>query len=100
KLMTRMNRYKKLTRLSSLFFALAVLAACEREDGQDVDLAGKGGAAELRITPEHHGNVIDSCMMYIKYNAQDKPSSYDDSAWCVPVGSNSSVATFSGLKKG
>jgi hypothetical protein len=55
----------------------------------------------LRVTPRHHGRQIDSCTIYVKYNALDTPanSRYDDSAKCVLVG-GVPVATFSGLRKG
>lgn len=75
---------------------LLLLAACDRNK---TEIGGKGGNAVLRITPQHHGKNIDSCMIYIKYNTQDKPASYDDSAWCVKI-DNKPVATFSNLKKG
>lgn len=57
--------------------------------------------ATLHITPRHHGRQIDSCMVYIKYNAINPPADgrYDDSAKCIRVDSLP-VATISGLKKG
>jgi hypothetical protein len=75
---------------------LLLLAACKRDD---TTIGGKGGGAVLRVTPQHHGKNIDSCMIYIKYNTQDKPASYDDSAKCVLI-DNKPVATFPSLKKG
>lgn len=83
---------------SVLFFVSCIfLISCER-DGVD-PIGGKGGKATLRITPQHHGANIDSCMVYIKYNAQDKPALYDDSARCVKI-NGVPVATFSSLRKG
>jgi hypothetical protein len=76
----------------------AAFLSCNREDG---NTAGKGGNATLRITPTHHGaskSIIDF-KVYIKYNATDKPSHYDDSASTVQV-SGEPVALFTGLKKG
>lgn len=72
--------------------------SCKKDSQQDI--GGKGGAATLRITPQHHGKNIDSCTIFIKYNTLDMPAGgYDDSARCVLISGNP-VATFSGLKKG
>lgn len=61
---------------------------------------GKGGTAVLQVYPQHHGQPIDSCTIYIKYATNDLPAgSYDDSARCVVVGS-AGMATISGLKTG
>ncbi len=73
------------------------LGSCKREDPEPV--AGKGGNAVLNIVPRHHAKIIDSCLVFIKYNAQDLPSSFDDSVWCQPV-NGVSTAIFSGLTKG
>jgi len=64
-------------------------------------VAGKGGNAVLNVTPRHHGKQIDSCTIYVKYNAVDAPVNgiYDDSAKCIKVG-GIPVATFPGLRKG
>jgi hypothetical protein len=82
---------------------LFLAAGCKGTDPDPIvtPIGGKGGNATLHITPRHHGRQIDSCTVYIKYNATDKPSDdhYDDSAQCVQV-SGLPVATFSGLKKG
>lgn len=69
------------------------LAACKKEEDEST--------ATLKVTPRHHGRAIDSCTIYLKYNATDVPANgkYDDSAVCVQVG-GIPVATFSGLKKG
>ena len=62
---------------------------------------GDEETAVLNVTPRHHGRQIDSCTVYIKYDAVDAPANgrYDDSAKCIPVG-GIPVATFNGLKKG
>lgn len=64
-------------------------------------VAGKGGGASLRITPNHDTLNIDSCMLYIKYDAQVVPfdGKYDDSAKALMI-QGTPVATFSGLKTG
>lgn len=78
-----------------------LLAACERED--PVVIAGKGGNATLRITPQHGGGreVIEDAVLYIKYNTQDKPvdDRYDDSVACNLV-DGKPMGAFTGLKKG
>lgn len=72
-------------------------ASCKRSD--DSPVGGKGGAAVIYATPQHHSKNIDSCKIYIKYNSSEASTTYDDSAVCVPVGGKP-VATFSGLKNG
>lgn len=86
------------------FFMLSALsfAACKsKDDPAPASIGGKGGKATLNVTPRHHGKQIDSCTIYIKYNATDAPSNgyYDDSLRCTPVG-GIPVASFTGLKKG
>jgi hypothetical protein len=81
---------------ASLFFV-----ACKRED--PVVIAGKGGNATLRITPQHGGGAeeIEDAMLYIKYNTKDKPADdrYDDSVACNIV-DGKPMGAFTGLKKG
>jgi hypothetical protein len=82
----------------ALIFLFA-LPACTRS-GLD-NIAGKGGNATLRIVPKHHNenkNIINA-KVYIKYNAQDATTNFDDSADCIMT-SGVSTATFRGLKKG
>ena len=87
-----------------LFFALVLMSffalpACTRTENDKN--AGKGGNATLRIVPKHHNenkNIVNG-KIYIKYNAQDAPSTFDDSADCIMT-SGVSTATFTGLKKG
>lgn len=85
----------------SLIFAISALAlSCKKGEDSGL-LAGKGGLAVLKITPRHHGRQIDSCTIYIKYNAVDAPSggSYDDSAQTVLI-DGVPIATFDSLKRG
>lgn len=82
-----------------LLMPLLALQSCTRTE-MDKN-AGKGGMATLRVVPKHHNvnkNIING-KMYIKYNAQDAPATFDDSADCISIGGES-TATFSGLKKG
>lgn len=62
-------------------------------------VAGKGGTATLRIIPVHTGLDIDSCMIYLKYNADTYPEKFDDSFKCK-VEDGRPVATFTNLKRG
>jgi hypothetical protein len=63
--------------------------------------AGKGGNTTLRLTPQHHLKNIDSCWIYVKYNATSKPSSmvFDDSMKVTPEDGRP-IANFPNLKKG
>lgn len=79
-------------------------SACNSDDDTQ-PMAGKGGPTSLRVTPFHHdkANTIDSCTVYIKYNAQDAPSGgvYDDSAKVQGAGNGvPAQATFPGLQPG
>jgi hypothetical protein len=92
-----------MTKYAMLLAGLLLFAAgCKGPDNPTpVETGGKGGNAILHITPRHHGRQIDSCTVYIKYDATNAPADgrYDDSAQCVQV-SALPVATFNGLKKG
>lgn len=77
--------------------AMLSLTACERDE--TITVGGKGGNATLKVTPQHHGDNIDSCTVYLKYNAQDKPSTYDEQVTCV-MENGKPVATFANLNKG
>ena len=67
------------------------------------DKAGKGGAAILKVTPQHHSKNIEQCTIYLKYESSVPPSDntagYDESAVCVVEGGKP-VATFTGLRNG
>lgn len=78
--------------VATMFFT-----ACERKESTPV--AGKGGNATLKVTPQHHGDDIDSCTIFLKYNVLDKPSAYDEEVKCV-MENGKPVATFSNLHKG
>lgn len=90
---------KKSQSLALIAFMLFAFVACTRKDNNGT--AGKGGAAILRIVPKHHNvyaNIINA-KAYIKYNAQDAPSSYDDSISCADL-SSMPTAVFTGLRSG
>ncbi len=79
--------------------SLLLLSGCKRDEPIDPAAAGKGGNAILKVIPKHHGLVMDSCTVYIKYNTQDAAASNDDSVKCTPD-NGVSTAIFPGLKKG
>ncbi len=87
----------------ALFITAALMAGCGDDTKNPTPepslTGGKGGASTLKVTPQHHGENIDSCTIFIKYAAKDKPSSYDDSAVCVLIGGKP-VATFDSLLQG
>lgn len=84
-----------------IVFSALSFVACKTTDDPPEPTAGKGGNATLNVTPQHHGKPIDSCTIFIKYNATDAPANqqYDDSLRCTLVG-GIPVASFTGLKKG
>lgn len=91
-------KYLKMLGIATLVLGIN---ACERDDPKptgEKTVGGKGGNAILNVTAQHHNKNIDSCKIYIRYNATSA-GAYDDSANCVTV-NGIPVAKFSGLKKG
>jgi hypothetical protein len=86
-----------------LFITLWLCAAegCKKPAAPAPSGSGKGGSAVLIVSPVHHGQFVDTCTVYIKYNTLDAPSNgvYDDSLVCT-MADTIPVAIFSGLKKG
>lgn len=82
---------------------LTLVTACKKKKTSDTDevgtTAGKGGLATLMVTPKHHSKYIDSCTVYIKYNAINLPAAYDDSIKCISWGGKP-VAVFPKMNKG
>lgn len=83
--------------IAVVLLASASIFACCRPD--DTEVAGKGGNATLKVTPQHHSKDIPNCKIQIKYNTQELPSSFDEAVMTVDENGRP-VATFSGLKKG
>lgn len=83
---------------SALLMIALGAASCQRQDK-----AGKGGEATLKVTPQHHGNNIEQCVIYLKYNSSTPPSEttegYDEQA-SVAMEDGKPVATFTKLRKG
>ncbi len=73
-----------------------VLFSCERNKDE---VAGKGGSATLKVTPQHHGDDISNSKVKLKYNTQELPASFDEEVTTVQE-NGKPVATFTGLKKG
>jgi hypothetical protein len=82
-----------------------ILVSCVRENpiaDPVVDpVAGKGGKATLRITPKHHGKAIETCTVYLAYNATNLPNplAFDDTANLI-LQDNKWLARFDSLKQG
>ena len=83
----------------SLIFLFSVFAAesCKKPDNS-IAGGGKGGNATIIARVDHHGDLLDTAIVYIKYGAWDAPSNgaYDDS---VRVGANYQ-AVFTNLTAG
>lgn len=64
-------------------------------------VSGAGGTASFRIIPNHNGIDIDSCMVYIKYDAAVVPADkqYDDSVKAMIV-DGKPIARFDNLLPG
>lgn len=64
---------------------------------------GGGGTATLVVLPQHHNisKNIDTCKVYIKYNAQNTPANgqYDDSTNCT-CANGVVTCTFDSLRNG
>lgn len=91
-----MKNSKLITLFTISFFTITSCNRIEKDEN-----AGKGGNATLKIVLKHHTeskNILNG-KVYIKYNAQDAPSSFDDSANCVMVDSTP-TGTITGLKTG
>lgn len=94
------------THILSGLLALSILAAsCARKTEiippDPKPVGGKGGNTTLRITPQHHDKRIDSCHIFIKYDATARPGNmvFDDSMWVTPEDGRP-IAKFQGLLKG
>ena len=86
----------------SVFLVAAIVAlAISCKKNNTTPIGGKGGNATLVVTPIHANLNVDSCTVYIKYNAADAPANnvYDDSQKCYLV-DTIPVAIFPKLKQG
>ena len=64
--------------------------------------AGLGGNANLKVATQHHGLIIDSCTISIKFNSLDAPSDgmYDLTQKVSKGNAGDSFTIFKGLKAG
>jgi hypothetical protein len=87
--------------IAGLFILVLLATAGCTKHSSTVSGGGKGGAATLVITPEHHGQFVDTCTIYIKYGTLDAPANgvYDDSTTCI-IRDTTPVAVFPGLTAG
>ena len=91
---------KRITYLVIILIAACIAGGCNKLAG--AANAGLGGTSVLSVIPTNpNTGYVDSCIVYIKYNATSAPSSnvYDDSAVCVMI-NNIPTATFSNLNVG
>lgn len=91
------------TLLAGILFA-GVLGCKKRGDQvlpiTDPAVAGKGGLATLKITAQRDSFDIDSCTVYIKYNALVSTGTFDDSASATFIDQKPPAVSFPGLKRG
>jgi hypothetical protein len=90
---------------TGLLFFVVLAIGCVRKtktiDPAPSPVAGKGGHANLRITPKNRERNIDSCLVRLKYNAFEGTDTmkYDDTAWVVRK-DGKPIAEFDSLKQG
>ncbi len=84
-----------------IFLSGILMAGSCKQPVETVSGGGKGGSSTITVSGEHRGSLIDTCMIYIKYNSLDAPANavYDDSATSVLI-NGKPTATFSGLTTG
>ena len=86
------------TRYVGLAVLLVIGIGCNKTT--PVPVGGKGGNATIIVSPTHRGIYVDSCTVYLKYNATDAPTgNYDDSQKVYLI-DTTPVAIFAQLKKG
>ena len=92
---------KPLAYISFILASGTLMAASCTKGSPNITGGGKGGTATIVVTPEHHGEFVDSCKVYIKYGTNDAPANgvYDDSIACV-LADTTPVAVFTGLTTG
>lgn len=78
---------------------LLIVNACRKNK---ITGGAYGGNATLYVAGQHMARDIDSCMIYIKYNATEAPvlTGYDDSAWAAVKDLSRPIATFGHLTTG
>jgi hypothetical protein len=97
-------RFSWLSRVLLLAVLSVSIYSCDKDDEptpqtKEPIVAGKGGLTTLRVVPIHDSINVDSCFVYLKYNALDMPERFDDSIYATWDGTQYR-AEFSGLKQG
>ncbi|MBW7915049.1 MAG: hypothetical protein H3C54_15395 [Taibaiella sp.] len=77
-----------------LLAALALTVASCSKDGEKIADCRTCGEMKIIVDLKHHNKMIDSGMVYIKYNTTDKATTYDDSAVVVRTPTAVYEATF------
>ncbi len=93
---------KALITIITIFLtAIIVGESCKPKSGNTITGGGKGGTYTINVTGEHHGGLLDTCKMYIKYATLDAPANgvYDDSQ-NVAISGGVPVASFTSLTQG
>ena len=92
--------------MKSKIFSLSLLLACTallftacRKN--KITGGGYGGSVTLNVAAQHNARDIDSCWIYIKYNATEAPklTGYDDSALAAK-GAGRPLVMFNNLMTG
>jgi hypothetical protein len=96
---------RRIYSLSVLTFATILAVSCQRKNepipAEPNPVGGKGGNAELRVTAKHHEATMDSCTIYIRYDANAMPTDMKwDDTMNVKVENGRYMAVFTSLKKG
>lgn len=78
---------------------MACLSACRKNK---ITGGGWGGNAAIRVAGQHDGRDLDSCWIFIKYNATEAPKTtgFDDSAVAAVRDLGRPLAMFSHLTTG
>jgi len=86
--------------LSGIFFVCMIAAGCKKPHNS-ISGGGLGGNCTISVSGEHHGDLLDTCIVYIKYGTLDEPANnvYDDSDSVVLTG-GTPVAVFKNLTVG
>ena len=96
-----LGRMKGKITLQVCLFAIVLLAlgSCRKNK---ITGGAYGGNATLYVAGQHMSRDIDSCMIYIKYNATEEPklTGYDDSAWAAVKDLGRPIAVFGHLTTG
>lgn len=77
-----------------LLAVLALSVASCSKDGDKVANCRTCGDMKIIVDVAHHNSLIDTGMVYIKYNATDATTEFDDSARLIKNTSDYATATF------